>query len=444
MIGTPTIRKPRLEIFEPYPWQIPVWRDKSPVILLTGSAGGGKSRIAAEKLHGFCLKYPRSTAVALRKTRESMVNSTVLFLEMTVACNQGIRHYPAYKRFNYPNGSILAYGGMRDEKQREQIRSIGQAGGIDIAWMEEATGFVENDFQELVARMRGTAAPWNQIILTTNPSGPNHWINKRLLMGGECPVYLSDASMNPANPESYLKSLGMLVGTLGQRLRDGLWVASEGLVYATFGLGNLLGADWEPEFGDDELPILEVELAYDEGYTEPRAILFIQKTGSEVFIFDEIYVRQVLPEKTVERILERMIIHFGRLEDKDEVTGEINIHLDEKGKEIPAVMPAIAVGDPSAVILRRMLRDANIPTRRPGIKDVKEGISHVRQLIEDGQGYRVVKVHPRCSNLITELTEGYIYAEEGTRSDEERPIDANNHACDALRYYLTARLKRRE
>jgi len=246
---------------------------------------------------------------------------------------------------------------------------------------------------------------------------------------------------NPYLSPGYWRNLNTLPTPLREAWVEGNWYVSfEGLVYGSFSNENVLDHDWEPEFGDDELPILEVELAYDEGYTEPRAILFIQKTGSEVFVFDEIYVRQELPEKTVERILERMITHFGRLED--ELTKEP--HLDEKGNEIPLVMPAIAIGDPSAAVLRRQLRDANIPTRRPGIKDVREGISHVRQLIEDGQGYRVVKVHPRCSNLITELTEGYIYPEEGTRSDEEKPIDANNHASDALRYYLTARLKRRE
>lgn len=250
---------------------------------------------------------------------------------------------------------------------------------------------------------------------------------------------------NPHLSPGYWRNLNTLPTPLREAWVEGNWYVSfEGLVYGSFSNENVLDHDWEPEFGDDELPLLEVELAYDEGYTDPRAILFIQRTGSEIFVFDEIYVRQELPEKTVERIIERMVKYFGRVERKDRITAKWEPVFDEDGNEIPKVMPAIAIGDPSAAVLRRQLRDANIPTRRPGIKDVREGISHVRGLIEDGQGYRVVKVHPRCSNLITELTEGYIYPEEGTRSDEEKPIDANNHAADALRYYLTARVKRRE
>ena len=60
----------------------------------------------------------------------------------------------------YDNGSTLPGGGMADDNQREQIRSIGQDGSVDIVWMEEATGFTENDFNEVTARIRGRAAPW--------------------------------------------------------------------------------------------------------------------------------------------------------------------------------------------------------------------------------------------------------------------------------------------
>jgi hypothetical protein len=99
--------------FQPLPWQIAPWRDQSPVLLLTGSAGGGKSRLAAEKLHGFCLRYPGAMALAMRKIRQSMTNSTVLFIERSViGRDPRVNHYPSKLRFEYDNGSILAYGGM--------------------------------------------------------------------------------------------------------------------------------------------------------------------------------------------------------------------------------------------------------------------------------------------------------------------------------------------
>src|SRR3989304_9941844 len=80
------VPKPKIIVpFKPHPWQIAPWRDRwSPVILLTGSAGGGKSKLAAEKVHGFCLHYPGATGLILRKTRESMVNSTTLFVDRRI------------------------------------------------------------------------------------------------------------------------------------------------------------------------------------------------------------------------------------------------------------------------------------------------------------------------------------------------------------------------
>ncbi len=219
-------------VFNPLPWQVAPFRDKSPVILLTGSAGGGKSRVAAEKLHAFCLKYPGATALMMRKARESMTNSTVIFTERKVIAGaNGVRHLDSKSRFEYPNGSILAYGGMYDDKQREQIRSIGQDGSVDIVWMEEANRFIEDDFNEVHARMRGKAAPWTQIILSCNPDAPTHWIYRRLILGGQARVYYSSAHDNHHNPVSYLDALDSISGVLGMRLRDGLWVQAEGAVY---------------------------------------------------------------------------------------------------------------------------------------------------------------------------------------------------------------------
>lgn len=224
-----------INVYNPLPWQIAPWRDKASILLLTGAAGGGKSRLAAEKMHGYCKKYPGAMGLMLRKNRNSMTNSTVLFVERTViGRDPAVRHYPSKLRFEYDNGSILAYGGMADDEQREQIRSIGQDGSVDIIWMEEANRFSEDDFSEARARIRGKAAPWRQMILTTNPDKPTHWIKRRLMDGSEASVYYSKAADNPHNPPEYLETLESLTGILGKRLNKGLWVQAEGVVYDDF------------------------------------------------------------------------------------------------------------------------------------------------------------------------------------------------------------------
>src|SRR5690348_13375062 len=145
-------------------WQVAPWRDKSPVLLLTGSAGGGKSRLAAEKLHGYCLKYGGATALLIRKARVSITNSTAELLRRAVIGDDPrVAHVPSKSRFEYRNGSVLMYTGLDDEGQRQRLRSIGAEGGVDIAWLEEATEFSEDDYNAVLARLRGQAASWRQI-----------------------------------------------------------------------------------------------------------------------------------------------------------------------------------------------------------------------------------------------------------------------------------------
>lgn len=424
--------------YSPLPWQIAPWKDKSPVLLLAGPAGTGKSRLAAEKVHGYLMHYPNATGMVARKTRQSMVNSTLLFLERAViGKDPRVRHLKQDHRFEYSNGSILAYGGMADEEQREQIRSIGVAGGVDIAWLEEATRFSEDDYNEVIARMRGPAAPWQQLILSTNPGPPSHWINQLLIMGGGASVYdKARPEDNPYNPLQYLRMLKRLTGILGMRLRDGLWVQAEGLVYDQFDLDNLVDDEYDPS--------LPFELGIDDGYVDPRAILFIQRKGSEILVFDEIYESRRLAEQHVKRVLtwclEEWLMRLPEDDDTVKPEGWDTLSLTDaatwcRGHGVP--LAEIAIVPPEAKELQQRMRLADIPARKAK-NDILQGVEAVRELICDGSGVRTLKINRRCKNLIREITEGYVYP-EGKRRDNEKPQDGNDHAADALRYWVYSR-----
>jgi hypothetical protein len=213
---------------------------------------------------------------------------------------------------------------------------------------------------------------------------------------------------NPALDDDYWHMLRTLPRALRQAWLDGDWfVAVEGLVYDDFGVDNI--EEYEPDL---DRPI---ELAYDDGYVDPRAILFIQRTGSYVYVFDELYESRRLGEQSVKAVIERC-----------------------ERNQWP--IPEIAVGSPEAVELRQHWRRADIPARSTKTPII-EGVKAVRRLICDGQGYRALKIHPRCVNLINELTSGYQYPPEGARRDEEKPLDGNDHACDALRYWVWMRAR---
>ena len=135
----------------PFPWQRePYDDDTSPTVLFTGSVYGGKSTLAARKIHRYCLERPGSFWLVARKTRDSCTDSVALALEEAVG--DQAEHVPSASRFKYPNGSLIVYTGMSKPAERQKIRSIGRDGGVDGVWLEEATQFSELDYEEFSGR----------------------------------------------------------------------------------------------------------------------------------------------------------------------------------------------------------------------------------------------------------------------------------------------------
>lgn len=407
-------RQNRRDTFAPklLDWQVAPYNDQSKILLLTGSAGGGKSRLYGQMMHRDMLDYEGAMGLILRKTRESMNNSTVLFYEREIVgkmLNKRVKHNKSLHRFEYDTGSIVAYGGMKDEEQREQIRSIGQSGGLDRVWMEEANRFIEADLNEILARMRGIATPYTQIGLTTNPDAPQHFIKTRLIDGGQASVYFSSAADNPHLPASYVDTLNQLTGIQALRLRDGKWVQAEGVVFDNWDMANTTS---EAEYNPD-LPVI---WGADDGYASgagvgtvsyhPRVILFAQETAQGGFnVFDEYYATNELSEVTVANALAK-----------------------------PYRRPEAAYADSSAAELRGRLWAEGIMTVG-ATHPVHEGIKNLRRLICDGNGIRLFRIHPRCVQLGRELAT-YRY-DDGSRLaniGEPKPLKLDDHGPDTARY----------
>ena len=206
------------------------WRDRAPLLLLTGAVGGASRAWRPKKVHAYCLKYDGATALVARKIRLSMSGGTILFFRRKIiGADPRVRWIDSPKfRFEYENGSILQFIGLSDENARENLKSIGQDGAVDIALMEEGSQFEEADLNAMIARMRGKAAPWRQIIIPTNPDAPTHWIKRRLIDEGEASVYFSAAADTSTTPPTTSSGCA-LSGVDYQRLVEGKWVQASGL-----------------------------------------------------------------------------------------------------------------------------------------------------------------------------------------------------------------------
>lgn len=410
--------------FRALPWQVPAWRDKSFILLMDGPAGTGKSHLAAHKIDAYMRKYPGSTGLMVRKTRESMTNSTLLFFDRVVIGNDpNVVWKKVSRRFEYANGSVLAYGGMKDDNQREGIRSIGAMGGLDAVWMEEAHLFTLPDFEEILPRMRGRAAPWRQIILTTNPDSDTHWIYKRLIQDGEAARYVARTADNTHNPDNYVGLvLDKLTGVRRQRLLEGRWVGAEGAVYADFRYEIHV---IEPfEIPSNWRRIRSVDFGFRNAFV---CQWWAISPDDRMYLYREIYFRGRLVEDHARQIVE---LSKGEhieytVADHD---AEDRATLARYG--VPTIAAQKDVGAGIQAVQSRMRIDA---TGKPAL------YFFYGAAVEEDPELIATK---KPTSTLDEIT-GYVWetSKEGS-AQKERPVKVDDHGMDAKRYAVMSLEKR--
>lgn len=201
----------------------------------------GKSVGALLKLHIASAMVPGLTSLIVRQTHASLTASTLRTFDTTIIPDElasgkvkwfggSGRKPPAYM---YPNGSVILVGGM---DQPGKFLSM----DLDKVLVDEANQVSLTAFETLMTRMRGKGGTYKQIILSTNPDHPAHWIKERA-DAGNLPLltsvhtdnpylYNRDGSLTEAG-QNYIKVLRSLTGIRRARYYEGRWLASEGQVY---------------------------------------------------------------------------------------------------------------------------------------------------------------------------------------------------------------------
>lgn len=319
-------------------------------------------------------------------------------------------------------GGVIEFGNLKD---------IGNYLSSEYAWIgvDELVRNTFSTFTKLRGSLRWPGIEDTRFMGATNPEANwvrTLWIERRFDGEFEHLADLADKfhfvagypADNPHLSKSYWQDLMSMPKSLQQAWVHGDWYAAvEGLVYDTFSGKNITEDEPDPE--------RPYEIAIDDGYIDPRAVLFIQRSGSQIFIFDEIYHTKRLEEETIEEIVRRCDAPYW----------------GEEERPAKLRLPELAAVSHEAVALRRRLREADIPARNwmarkaGGGKSTRlEAIKTTRQLMCDGRGVRVIKVHKRCRHLLDEIMAGYKYPEDtkGKRGMNEHPADGNDHAAEAL------------
>lgn len=220
-------------------------RCRADEVLLSGPVATGKSRACLEKLNLAALKYPNMRGLIVRQVRDTLSTSALKTLDEFVIKEQLEARTVVYcgatgrkpARYVYNNGSELWIAGM---DKPSKIMST----EFDMIFVQEATELHLDAWESLTTRLgRRLKIPYQQLIADCNPDAATHWLKQRCDSGATLMLhsrhqdnpnhFASDGSPTPAGT-AYMAKLDRLTGVRRARLRDGLWVAAEGVIWESY------------------------------------------------------------------------------------------------------------------------------------------------------------------------------------------------------------------
>lgn len=419
---------------------------RDPEVLLSGPAGTGKSRACLEKLHFMCLLNPRMKALAVRKTAVSLTSTGLVTFQEHVAAESiaagdvvwfgGSKREPA--AYRYSNGSRLVVGGMDDPTKI-------MSSEYDTAYVQEAIELTEDDWEKITTRLRNGRVSFQQLLADTNPDAPGHWLKLRADKGltrmvesrhEDNPVYFDDDGRPTEAGLAYIGKLDRLTGVRYARLRKGLWVAAEGMIYD----------EWDPKLhlvNRFEIPSDWVRWwVVDFGYVHPFVCqMWAEDPDGRLYLYREIFHTRRTVDQHAKDILDAVSTADPAAPD------------DIRRRTWHEPKPRTIVCDHDAEGRAVLARETGIGTT-PAIKKVGAGIQVVQQRMRPaGDGKPRIFIlrdsvvrrdqelldakQPTCT---AEEVVGYVWA-KGPRGEslKEEPVKERDDGMDCVRYIASHR-----
>lgn len=426
----PVAKTPEMRTFRPFGSMLDLMTCKDDEILVDGPAGTGKSRGVLEKFHLMAERYPGCRLLLVRKTRESMTESILVTYEDKVlpvghpAKSDVKRRYR--QSYTYPNGSELVIAGM---DKPEKILST----EYDAIYVNEGVEIDEAEFETLATRLRNGVIPYQQIIIDCNPEHPLHWLWQRYLKGSitrvqstykDNPVYWDHehdtwTKLGLSYVEGRLKKL---TGARRKRYYEGIWAASEGLIYEFNPSAHLIDYDEIPGLVKGKIPDDWRKLwVVDFGYTKPFVWWDLREDKhGRLYRVREIY-------KT-KRLIRDHAQFLKKLLTKERPPDDFICDWDAEGRAVLEEQTGLkttkAFKDISTGIQACEQRLRIREDGKPGIMLVRGALIEVDSELHEAK-------QPTCSE---EEFGFYTWDTRKGRKAKELPIDEYNHGMDVFRY----------
>lgn len=422
--------------FKPRGTAATIFENRDPEVLVAGPAGTGKSRACLEKLHLMALLNHGMRGLIVRKTAVSLTSTALVTFRTHVlpeALAAGdVAWYGGSQQeaacYRYRNGSVINVGGM-DKPTRIMSSEY------DVAYVQEATELTEEDWEAITTRLRHGKVSFQQLLADCNPDVPTHWLKVRCDTGRtkmlesrheENPVLFTAEGELTEVGASYIAKLDNLTGVRYSRLRKGLWVAAEGIIYEDYDPAvHLIDRFHVPR---DWVRWWSVDF----GYTNPFVCqMWAEDPDGRLYLYREIYATKRLVEDHAETILAavtkngewrepkpRAIICDHDAEDRATLERKLGMSTVAAKKTVSDGIQAVqarmrAAGDGKPRIF--LMRDSLVQ-RDPELLDAKK---------------------PTCT---AEELVGYVWATAAAgKPVKDEPHKLDDHGCDAMRYAVAAR-----
>ena len=427
-IEAPTISRSEAERGRYFDARPPIVRqaleDRSPVLLLSGPMGTGKTRLALEKVRACCLRYPRSRWLMLRSVRKWLTQSALVTWEEKVIVPGELLpdriHRNNRTEYRFRNGSVVVVAGLDDPQQVMSAE-------YDGAFIVEATEVSLDTAEKVGGRLRNARMPYQPLLMDCNPGPPTHWLKQ----GAEANRLRMIPSRHTDNPHlynqttqqwtpagtAYMTRLDAMTGTRRLRLRDGLWASAEGVVYDQWDATKHVvdETDW---------PIIPASWprywVIDFGFTNPLVWQWwAEDSDGRLWMYREIYKTGLLVKDAAE--------WAGR-----EAYGE------------PRPRAVVTDHDPEAMQQVELYAKVQCTLADKAVASGIQDVANRLTIAGDGKPRLFIKRNALCHQPDAPLVEqakpthtaaevdGYIWDPTGKKG--ERPLKKDDHGVDCWRY----------
>ena len=396
------------------------WRDDSPVkgkqgIIADGAIRSGKTvAMAVSFVIWGMTNFDRQNFIMAGKTVKSFQRNVLKPLQAILpGRGYSCRYLQTDGLLRVSKGlktnDFYVFGG-KDEASQDLVQGLTAAG----AYFDEVALMPESFVNQATGRL---SVDGSKMWFNCNPEAPLHWFKRNWIdradeKGLLCLHFTMDDNLS-LSEDIKARYRAMYSGVFYLRYVKGLWAVAEGLIYSMFSDANI--------YNDDSRPVAMLNtsvryIACDYGTTNPCVFLDIRDDGQDIWIENEWRWDSKSEEAR-------------RLPVPNKTDAEYADAMREFMTDDPQEQCMIVV-DPSAKSFITELRQRGFYVRE-GNNDVLDGIRETATLFTLNH----LHIHERCTGLIRELR-SYVWDAKAEERGEEKPVKMQDHAPDALRYYV--------